>query len=69
MMTKLSSCTLKKHHLAMSGFSRVAELMECLFIYSKGICCNDLQSVVQLPQHWAAGNGKSKSLVVAQSVN
>jgi hypothetical protein len=33
----------------------------------EGIYCDDLQSVVQLPQQWSALNGKSKDLVVAQS--
>ena len=35
-------------------------------VFKKGICCDDLQSVVQLPQQWSAVNGKSKNLVVAQ---
>lgn len=33
----------------------------------EGIYREDLQSVVQLPQQWSTVNGKSKSLVVAQS--
>ena len=36
-------------------------------LYIKGIYCDDLQSVVQVPQKWSAVNGKSKDLVVAQS--
>ena len=36
-------------------------------LYIKGIYCDDLQSVVQLTQQWAAVDGKSKNLVVAQS--
>jgi len=36
-------------------------------LYIEGIYCEDLQSVVQLPQQWSAVNGKSKSLVVVQS--
>jgi hypothetical protein len=28
-------------------------------LYIQGIYCNDLQSVVQLTQQWAAGNEKS----------
>ena len=39
--------------------------MECISI--EGIYCDDLQSVVQLTQQWAAVDGKSKNLVVAQS--
>jgi hypothetical protein len=39
-------------------FSRATEFMDCLYI--KGIYYNDLQSVVQLTQQWAAVNGKSK---------
>ena len=38
-----------------------------VFIYLKGIYCNDLQSAVQLTQQWAAVNGKSQYLAVAQS--
>ena len=38
------------------------------FLYLvKGIYYHDLQSVVQLTQQWAAVNGKSRNLVVAQS--
>jgi len=33
----------------------------------KGNYCNNLQSAVQLTQQWAAVDGKSKDLVVAQS--
>lgn len=47
------------------GFSQVTELMECL--YTEGIYRDDLQAAVQLTQPWSAVNGKSKSLVVAQS--
>ena len=36
-------------------------------LYIEGIYCDDLQSIVQLPQQWAAVNGKSKNLVVSQS--
>ena len=36
-------------------------------LYIEGMYCDDLQSVVQLPQQWSAVNGKSKDLVVAQS--
>ena len=36
-------------------------------LYIKGICCDDLQSIVQQTQQWAAMEGKSKNLVVAQS--
>jgi hypothetical protein len=36
-------------------------------LYIKGICCDDLQSIVQLPQQWSAVNGKPKYLVVASS--
>jgi hypothetical protein len=36
-------------------------------LYIEGIYCDDLQSVVQLTQQWAAVNGKSKYLAVAQS--
>jgi hypothetical protein len=36
-------------------------------LYIKGICCDDFQPIVQLPQQWSDVNGKSKDLVVAQS--
>lgn len=36
-------------------------------LYTKGIYSNDLQSEVQLTQPWAAMDGKSKNLGVAQS--
>jgi hypothetical protein len=36
-------------------------------LYSKDIYCDDLQSVEQLTQQWAAVNGKSKNLAVAPS--
>jgi hypothetical protein len=36
-------------------------------LYTKGICCDDLQSVVQLTQQRSAVDGKSKDLVVFQS--
>ena len=36
-------------------------------LYIEGINCDDLQSVVQLAQKWAAVNGNSKNLVVVQS--
>ena len=36
-------------------------------LYTKRIYLDDLQSVVQLTQQWAAVNGKSKDLAVAQS--
>ena len=36
-------------------------------LYIKDICCDDLQSVVQLPKQWSAVDGKSKNLVVPQS--
>jgi hypothetical protein len=36
-------------------------------LYIKGIYCDDLQSVVQLPQQWTADYRKSMNLVVAQS--
>jgi hypothetical protein len=37
-------------------------------LYIKGIDFDDLLSVVQLTQQWAAVNGKSKDLEVAQSL-
>jgi hypothetical protein len=36
-------------------------------LYTKRIYLDDLQSVVQLTQQWAAVNGKSENLVVSQS--
>jgi hypothetical protein len=36
-------------------------------LYVKGICCDDLQPVVQVPLQWSAMDGKSKGLVVTQS--
>ena len=36
-------------------------------LYIKGFYCDDLQSIVQLMQQWAAVDGKSKNLVVSQS--
>jgi hypothetical protein len=34
--------------------------------FVKGIYCDNLQSIVQQTQQWAAMEGKSKNLVVAQ---
>jgi hypothetical protein len=36
-------------------------------LYFEGICCDYLQSVIQLSQQWSAVNGKSKNIVVTQS--
>jgi hypothetical protein len=37
-------------------------------LYIRGIYCNDLEYVVQLNQQWAAVNGKTKNLLVIQSM-
>jgi hypothetical protein len=49
------------------GFSRVIKLVECLYIL-KETFWDELQSSVQLMQQWAVMNGKSKNLIVAQSL-
>jgi hypothetical protein len=63
----LSPCWLNWIAYCISQGSLESQNLWNVSLYIKRICCDDLQSVVQLTQQWSSVNGKPKNLVVAQS--